>query len=220
MTTPTPAPSTVPITTIAPTTPVSPTNLCSYFLDIIFVLDSSRSMDVRQYVKQKEFVKKLAKLFNVGRGSRAAAIIYSDDPILSIDFDLFSSQEGFLDGVDKLPYIMQRTRIDKALKMASDVLKDTRPGFPKAVIIMTDGRQTRDPGYTPLDVAAAPLHQAGARVLVVGIGPAISVDELGKMVKDDKTDIFTVKSFDGLVNATSAVAIKSCQGSPTNRQFA
>lgn len=168
-------------------------------------------MDVRQYVKQKDFVKRLAKIFNVGKGSRAAAIIYSDDPILSIDFDLYNNQKDFLEGIENLPYIMQRTRIDKALTMASQVLLDSRPGFPKAVIIMTDGRQTRDPDYVSLDKAAAPLHQAGARVLVVGIGPQISVPGLELMVKD-RSDVFTVRSFDALVNAASVIAISSCQG--------
>ena len=205
-------PAILPPLIITPTPVVStPSNPCSYFLDIIFVLDSSRSMDVRQYQKQKEFVKRLAKIFNVGEGSRAAAIIYSDDPILSIDFDRYSTQDDFLDGIEGLPYIMQRTRIDKALAMASRVLLDSRPGFPTAVIIMTDGRQTRDPDYVPLDEAAAPLHKAGARVLVVGIGPQISVPELQLMV-NDSSDVFPVGSFDALVNAASDVALKSCQG--------
>jgi len=175
------------------------------------VLDSSRSMDVRQYNQQKDFVKRLAKFFNVGQGSRAAAIIYSDDPQLRIDFDMFNSLEDFQKGIDQLPHIMQRTRIDKALTMASQVLADSRPGFPKAVIIMTDGRQTKDPDYTPLDKAAEPLHQAGARVLVVGIGQLISGLELKLMVKDE-SDVLNITSFDDLVNAASVVAIKSCQG--------
>lgn len=174
-------------------------------------MDSSRSMDLREYDRQKDFVKRLAKIFNVGQGSRAAVIIYSDDPILSIDFEKYNTQKEFLDGVDALPYIMLRTRIDKALKMASQVLLDSRPGFPKIVIMMTDGRQTRDPDYVPLDQAAEPLHNAGARVLVIGIGPQISAAELMLMAKNP-SDVFTVKSFNSLVHAASDVAGKSCQG--------
>ncbi|XP_032218274.2 uncharacterized protein LOC116601510 isoform X2 [Nematostella vectensis] len=183
---------------------------CSLFMDIIFVVDSSRSMDVRQYVIMKEFVKRLAVFLDVGKGSKAAVIIYSDDPILSIDFDDYPDQGSFLNAVDNLLYIMQRTRIDKALNMSAQVLKNARPGFPKAVIIMTDGRQTRDPDYVKLDLAAKPLHDAHARVLVIGIGPRISVDELMLMVQDP-ADVFTVRSFDSLVSAASSVAIKSCQ---------
>ena len=129
----TPAPQTTPpSTTSAPertattTAAALPRSQCRMVLDIVFVMDSSRSINASDYAKQKNFVKELASILNVGAGSRAAVIIYSDDPELKIRFDDFSNLEDFNDAVDALPFIMRRTRIDKALKMASDVLSDAR----------------------------------------------------------------------------------------------
>ena len=84
-----------------------------------------------------------------------------------------------------------------------------RPSFPKVVIVMTDGRQTRDPDAVDLDVAADPLHRQGARVLVVGIGPEISQYEL-RLIAKDSSYVFTVQSFENLRKATSDVAASAC----------
>lgn len=74
---------------------------------------------------------------------------------------------------------------------------------------MTDGRQTRDPDAVPLDVAADPLHKQGARVLVVGVGPEISRNELVLIAKDPSY-VFTVQSFENLKKATRDVASSAC----------
>ena len=84
-----------------------------------------------------------------------------------------------------------------------------RPGFPKVVIVMTDGRQTRDPDAVDLDVAADSIHRQGARVLVVGVGPEISQYEL-RLIAKDSSYVFTVQSFENLRKATSDVAASAC----------
>jgi len=89
-------------------------------------MDSSRSINAPQYDREKDFVKKLAAIFNVGAGSRAAVIIYSDDTQLRIKFDQYSNLDSFLRAVDALPYLQKRTRIDKALALAAQVLKQAR----------------------------------------------------------------------------------------------
>ena len=60
---------------------------CDQLFDVIFVMDSSRSINAPQYVREKDFVKELATILNVGAGTRAAVIIYSDDTQLEIRFD-------------------------------------------------------------------------------------------------------------------------------------
>jgi len=191
------------------TTPSEPDPKCDQLLDIVFVMDSSRSIDAPQYQQGKNFVKRLASIFNVGAGSRAAVIIYSDDTQLKITFDQYNNLDNFLLAVDELPYLQKRTRIDKALTMTSRVLQQARPGFPSVVIVMTDGRQTRDPDAVDLDIAADPIHRQGARVLVVGIGPEISQYEL-RLIAKDSSYVFTVQSFEGLRKASRDVAASAC----------
>ena len=82
---------------------------------------------------------------------------FSDDPILVIKFDDYSNLKQFQTLVDRVPYMMQRTRIDKALTMASDVMGASLRGYTKLAIVMTDGRQTRDPDAINLRVASRGL---------------------------------------------------------------
>lgn len=77
------------------------------------------------------------------------------------------------------------------------------------VIVMTDGRQTRDPDAVDLDVAADPIHRQSARVLVVGVGPKISQYEL-RLIAKDSSYVFTVQSFENLKKATRDVALSAC----------
>ena len=77
------------------------------------------------------------------------------------------------------------------------------------MIVLTDGRQTRDPDAESLDKAANPLHDQGARVFVVGIGSEISENEL-QMIAKDSSNVFTVESFENLRNAARDVAASAC----------
>lgn len=121
-----------PTTRSPPTTPISTTTAtivlpaCDKLFDVIFVMDSSQSINAPQYNKEKEFVKMLAKVVNVGNGSRASVIIYSDKAQLKIRFGQHENLDSFKEEVDSLPYLQQRTRIDKALTMAAQVLKLAR----------------------------------------------------------------------------------------------
>lgn len=120
---------TAPPTTPTVTTPTTfePSDLkCDELFDVVFVMDSSRSIDGPQYDREKDFVKRLATIFNVGTGSRAVVIIYSDSTQLKIQFDQHKNLNSFLSAVDALPYLQRRTRIDKALAMAAEVLRQSR----------------------------------------------------------------------------------------------
>ena len=89
-------------------------------------MDSSQSINAPQYDKQKEFVKILATVVNVGAGSRGAVIIYSEKAQLKIQFGQQGNLDSFRKEVDALPYLQQRTRIDKALTLAAKELKQAR----------------------------------------------------------------------------------------------
>lgn len=89
-----------------------------------------------------------------------------------------------------------------------------RPGFPKVVIVLTDGVQTQEPGAVRLDEAAAPIHGQGARVFVVGTGSKISMNKL-RMIAKDPANIFTVMSFENLETVTRDLAASACLAGTT-----
>jgi len=80
-------------------------------------MDTSGSISKSDYRLEKQFVKDLARIFRVDvDASRAAVIIYNDDPHSQIKLGEYTSPDEFAKAVDKIPYLHGRTRIDKALK--------------------------------------------------------------------------------------------------------
>ena len=146
-------------------------------MDVAFILDSSGSIGRTNYLKQKEFVKQVARSFGVAPGqSQAAMVLYSSTASVQARVGQYATAEEFAKAVDALPYERGRTRIDMALDLAStDIFPAARPGVPKIAILITDGKQTQAKDAKDLKVASDPLRKAGVRVLAVGIGSGVGV---------------------------------------------
>ena len=110
---------------------------------------------------------------------------------------------GFLAAVDKLPLFGYTTRIDKALNMAkSEMFKAEnggRPNVPKLIILLTDGRQTKDAdAMNPGDIAEE-LRKSGIKLIVIGIGKYVNVTELLQMA-GHPSNVYEVSNFDQLAS--------------------
>lgn len=95
-------------------------------------------------------------------------------------------------------------RIDKALDYASQLITNTRQLLPKIVVLLTAGRQASG---QPLELAAKPLLEHGAKMYVVAIGDRPDDNELRLIVKDVKF-VIKVPSFDDLPGRALTVAQK------------
>ena len=86
-------------------------------------MDASGSVGDVNYQKQKNFIKKVAKAYRIAKdGSHAAVIRYSDDASIDIQFGQYDTLKEFKTAVDDIEYSRKRTRIDKALRLASSKL--------------------------------------------------------------------------------------------------
>lgn len=178
-------------------------------------MDASNSIAETNFQKQKDFVKGVANSFVFAKDQAMAGVItYSTNAHLSIPLGKYLSVEDFKLAVDNIPYILGQTRIDKALKSAHNNLFSRRvgirSGFPKVMIILTDGVQTQDPDAVPLNKAVIPLRQNGVKIFAIGVGPYIKEDELRLMV-ESPGDVFTVKDFDELLQKTYIIAQRTCK---------
>ncbi|XP_048579839.1 uncharacterized protein LOC5504566 isoform X2 [Nematostella vectensis] len=196
------------------TPPCDVVSKCSYKADLGFIMDASSSIGPEDFKKEREFVKELASSFtfrNGGtQGTLAGVITYSDYATLQIPFGRHRTLEGFKSAVDFIPYTFGRTRIDKALKLASEKLFTSgRRNFPKVLVILTDGVQTPDPDAKPLDEAVLPLKEAGIRLMGIGVGPYFRRDELLLMVEPE--NLFTARDFDDLLRKVEQIAVATCK---------
>ena len=180
--------------------------------DVFFIVDSSESVSTRNYQLEKEFVKSLAREFNVLPGkSRAAYMTYGNFPWLLKRFETHSNPDEFTSIIDRSTAIGGRRRIDKTLEITAREFVNARPNIPKIAILITAGRQSADPEAEPFDSAIRPLRQLGVKTYVVSIGSTPDAQELNPLVEQSK-DIFPQNSFNTLKPKKVAKEIISRQG--------
>lgn len=165
----------------------------------------------------KDFVKTVANSFIIGPGKTFTAVIqYGTSATTAIRFTDYMNNADFNTAVDALPYLRGKTRIDKALQLASSELlterSGTRTGVAKVLVLLTDGRQSRAPEGVDVQKAATPLLSAGVRVFAVGIGTEIDENEL-QLIVDKTDDVILVSSFDGLAARVRQLSIATCDSS-------
>lgn len=188
---------------------------CSEEADVAFVVDTSGSISDENFKKQKDFVKSLASSFDPTSTKHQLGLIsYSSNAQMEVSFTDKADRKEFEEAVDRVPHTKGRTRLDKALKLASSQLFTTeggaRSGQPKAMIILTDGKQSQDPDTVPLQDAVRPLKKLGVRIYAIAIGDDVDLNELYE-VTESKEDVFTVSDFDDLANMANDIALKSCR---------
>lgn len=147
--------------------------------------------------------------------SQIAVISYSDGAQVDIRFGEYSNVNDFNAAVDRVRHQRQRTRIDKALDLASTKVftpsGGARPNVAKVMVILTDGKQTVTGDSKTLDVAVRPLREKNVTVFAVGVGKAIDINELLLLVGDDVENLFRADNFDQLAEDSLQLAAQTCK---------
>ena len=181
-------------------------------MDLAFLIDSSGSIGRTNYLKEKNFVKEVARSFGVAPGqSQAAMVLYSNSASVKARFGQYASAEEFGQAVDALPYERGLTRIDKALDVAAtEIFPGARTGVPKIALVITDGKQTKAADAKGLKEASEPLRKAGVRVLAVGIGSGVDPGEL-RLVAGSEEDVVVAADFADLLLKLGNITSQACQ---------
>ena len=80
------------------------------------------------------------------------------------------------------------------------------------MIVLTDGRQTKDQGsFTTLDVASAPIKALNAKVYAVGVGSSVDMDEL-RQIASAPSYVLIVSSFKKLDAKLIQIRDAGCKG--------
>ena len=163
-------------------------------------------------MKQKNFVKEVAKSFALAPDhSQAAMVLFSNLTSVQARFGQYATTEEFAKVVDALPYEGGLARIDRALDLAAtDIFPEAREGVPKLALLTTDGRQTPTADAKDLREASEPLRKARVRVLAVGIGSGVDRDELRLVTETDDTAV-VVPSFQHLLLKIGNLTSKACK---------
>lgn len=181
-------------------------------MDVAFIIDSSGSIGKTNYLKQKNFVKQVAKSFGLAPDqSQAAMVLYSNSASVQARFGQYATTDEFVKAVDGLPYERGLTRIDKALDLAAtEIFPEARAGVPKLALLITDGTQTPAADAKGLKEASEPLRKAGVRVLAVGVGSGVDRDEL-RLVTETEDDVVVADDFQDLLLKIGNLTSRACE---------
>ena len=172
--------------------------------DIVFIVDSSSEVSQENYIKEKAFIKALAKTLNLApEKSRGSVVIYGGVASLNIKFDKYSNSTEFDKAVDDLPYLGSLRRMDLGLQEGAVAMQDARPGAPKVVVLLTAGRQSISSNLLPRPVKL--LKDIGANIFVVAIGSQPDDQELRPVGKEPQ-DLLKVSTFDDLTPQMRPIA--------------
>lgn len=117
--------------------------------------------------------------------------------------------------MDNIPYFEAFTRIDLALRLAYDeyFLTESSNETERLVILLTDGKQTRNdfmtPDYIPIEDTVQLLRSKSARMFGVGIGDSVDLTEM-RIVTEQEDDIFLATEFNELVAKADFIAKTTC----------
>lgn len=169
-------------------------NLTMY---VLFVIDSSAEVTPSSFELEKEFIKSLISQLNIypaDSGSRVGIMVYSNGPKMVLDFQNQENKSSLDTIIDNLPYLRGARRIDRALKAATDALRDIDADHPKFVVLVAAGRQANEPGSQTFSAAVKPLHRTGTKIHVMAVGDKVDPSYFQGDDKN-KSNVLSVPSF-------------------------
>ncbi|XP_004692247.2 PREDICTED: collagen alpha-6(VI) chain [Condylura cristata] len=183
-------------------------------LDVVFVIDSSGSIDRNEYNIMKDFMIDLVKKADVGKSRvRFGALKYSDEPEVLFYLDTYNTKSEVISVLQKDDSKGGNTYTAKALNLSDHMFTEAQgsrlhQGVPQVLIVITDG-ESHD--ADALNATAKALRDKGILVLAVGIAGANPKELLAMAGSRDR--YFFVETFGGLKGIFSDVSASVCNSS-------
>ncbi|XP_075561939.1 LOW QUALITY PROTEIN: collagen alpha-6(VI) chain [Pelecanus crispus] len=180
-------------------------------LDIVFVIDSSGSINYLQYQAMKDFMIALVKQSDVGPdGVQFGALKYSDDPVVLFYLNNYTTKQEINETIQRDTLLGQSTYTAKALVHSEMLFTEEHgsrksKGVPQVLVVITDG-DSHDRNH--LDGVAQGLRNKGITIYAVGVKGASRSELLTMAGSEDKC--FYVDTFEGLQNLTANITNNIC----------
>ena len=153
---------------------------CGSLADIAFAVDSSRSVDSKQWIQQIDFLKKLVGgLGATPDGVNYAISLFAQNNKKMLGLTGDKSAITMLDLSAKARTVGDATYMDEGFDMCGDILDYGRAGAAKFCIMLTDG----DPTSSYLaQKAAIALKAKKVTIIMILIGAGVSVSSVKDFV--------------------------------------
>lgn len=183
---------------------------CYVPADIMILLDGSDSIQDRDWIKMKEFVKLLIDNFDIARDAiHLGMVVYSSRIGDHIGLNSFKDKSMLKLLAGALNHPKDSTNTAKGIEYVREKFRmDGRPGVPKIAIVITDGRSD-NPKNSKMQANVA--KNEGIKILAVGVGGHMFKDEL-RSIASRPSKVFTSPTFGTLITLVSEIRNMVCQG--------
>lgn len=174
--------------------------------DVIFLIDSSKTVGAENYKREKEFVKALAKSFKpTNKGPRVGTVVFDRTAYTVNELGDYTNHNDFTQKLVRAVFLGGSRRTDRALKRTGDMFKYDNRGGPKIAILVTSGPASKAADSVPLNQAMKTIRDLGGKIYSVAIGPDVDDRELTTM--SHPRNIMRIRDFKSLQTNVQKVGL-------------
>ncbi|XP_053415036.1 matrilin-2 isoform X1 [Nycticebus coucang] len=181
--------------------------------DLVFIIDSSRSVNTHDYAKVKEFIMDILQFLDIGPDvTRVGLLQYGSTVKNEFSLKTFKRKSEVERAVKRMRHLSTGTMtglaIQYALNIAFSEAEGARPlreNVPRVIMIVTDGR----PQDSVAEVAAK-ARNTGILIFAIGVGQ-VDFNTLKAIGSEPHEDhVFLVANFSQIETLTSVFQNKLC----------
>ncbi|XP_067841352.1 collagen alpha-1(XXI) chain [Heptranchias perlo] len=180
--------------------------------DLVFILDGSFSVGPDNFEIVKNWIINISSSFEIGTTFTQVGVVqYSDDPVLEIPLEKYSSNEDLMKAMEAILYMGGNTRTGKAITFGvNDVFAtSTRASntVTKVAVVLTDGKSQDD-----VKDSAEEARKKKIILFAIGVGQEIEDAELQAIAnKPSSTYVFYVEDYTGISRIREVMKQKLCE---------
>nr|XP_021516180.1 matrilin-2 isoform X3 [Meriones unguiculatus] len=181
--------------------------------DLVFIIDSSRSVNTHDYAKVKEFILDILQFLDIGPDvTRVGLLQYGSTVKNEFSLKTFKRKSEVERAVKRMRHLSTGTMtglaIQYALNIAFSEAEGARPlreNVPRVIMIVTDGR----PQDSVAEVASK-ARDTGILIFAIGVGQ-VDMNTLKAIGSEPHNDhVFLVANFSQIESLTSVFQNKLC----------
>lgn len=193
-------------------------------LDLVLALDGSGSVTVPNFELIREFAKNVVRLSNtehvrIGILQFSRDVypeFYLNDFVETVDGKQVQNKDQMLAKLDEMPYQLGITRTDMAIDTARlEYFVESlgaRPGVPKRLLVVTDGKST-----IPEDTLTAAANAKGSGIHIFAVGINMTLPEQREELRNIASDpadlnVLQVQKFTELDEIYRKIFVFFCRG--------
>uniref|UniRef100_A0A672YMQ8 Collagen type XII alpha 1 chain n=1 Tax=Sphaeramia orbicularis TaxID=375764 RepID=A0A672YMQ8_9TELE len=178
--------------------------------DLVFLIDGSWSVGRPNFKYIRNFISATAGAFPIGEDrTRVGVVQYSNDARTEFRLNEHLTRAAVLRAIGMLPYkggdTMTGDALDFLLRNTFTEASGARKGFPKVLVIITDGKS-----QDPVELYARQLRNKGVEIFVLGVQQADEEEMKLLASTPHRNRIYSVANFDQIKTVQKELITQVC----------